>query len=136
MKYIINNLRLPINEDESNLKPMAAKSLGIKDSDIKDFKLVKQSLDARRKSNINMVYSVVVDTDACSRNTFSTDIQQIFTKPQKESIKGSQKIKNRPVVVGTGPAGLLAGLLLAQNGYKPILLERGECVEKTFSTRK
>jgi len=40
------------------------------------------------------------------------------------------KLKNRPVVIGSGPAGLFGGLVLAQNGYRPLILERGECVEK------
>lgn len=58
------------------------------------------------------------------------DIKVLEDLPQKPLVYGDIKLRKRPIVIGSGPAGLFASLVLAQNGYKPLLLERGECVEK------
>jgi len=60
----------------------------------------------------------------------SADISILEQETEKVLVPGSIKLKNRPVVIGSGPAGLFGGLVLAQNGYRPLILERGECVEK------
>ena len=82
------------------------------------------------KPHINIVYSVVVEIEKEIKLPSGGDVRVLEDIPQKPLISGSIKLKERPIVIGSGPAGLFASLILAQNGYKPLLLERGECVER------
>lgn len=130
MKYIINNIRLSLEDGYDTLKDAAAGKLKVKSREISRFKVVKESIDARRKPNISMVYSVMAEVGAKNPGLHGGDIRLIEEVQEEPLIPGKLKLKNRPVVVGSGPAGLFAGLVLAQYGYKPLILERGECVEK------
>ncbi|RCX17225.1 hypothetical protein DFR58_108120 [Anaerobacterium chartisolvens] len=130
MKFIIDNIRQSIDEDVASLKTLAAIKLGISPDEVKGFKIAKESVDARRKHSIAIVYSVIVETDAVLKTPNNRDIRILEQKKEEALIYGDKRMSNRPVIVGTGPAGLFAGLVLAQNGYCPVLIERGECVEK------
>lgn len=129
MKFIINNIRLPLEEEIESLWKVAAKKLAIDKSEIKTLRIIKESVDARRKPNINLVYSILVETGSFVRVT-SSDVREVEESRKEELIPGDEEIHNKPIIIGSGPAGLFAGLILAQNGYMPIILERGECVEK------
>lgn len=130
MKFIISNIRLPLDESIDKLRTISAKKLGIIDSDIKDFKISKQSVDARRKPGISFVYSVVAEVDGNIKVPDNSDVRLLEQQPEEQLVYGSKRLKNRPVIVGSGPAGIFAGLILAANGYKPLIVERGESVEK------
>lgn len=130
MKYVINDIKLPPDEDDGNLKRIAAKKLAVKVEDIKDFKIVKQSVDARKKPDIYLVYSVLCEVQSPIHVPLSNNIRPVEDIYEEPLLPGSLKLHSRPVVVGSGPAGLFAGLVLAQNGYNPLILERGECVER------
>ncbi|MCX7708670.1 MAG: FAD-dependent oxidoreductase [Clostridia bacterium] len=130
MKYIINNIRASLEDGIEDIKKVASRKLNIPLRDITNFKITKESIDARRKPNICLVYSVLAETNVSIKNIHDPDIKRV-EEAQEEVLKpGTQPLSAKPVVVGTGPAGLFAGLLLAQQGYRPIVLERGECVEK------
>lgn len=125
---VVNNLKLKPGESEKKLQRMAAQALKCKVEDFTSFSIFKKSLDARRKKDIHYVYAVAVTVNgdeqavaaACKQATvrpaFSYDI------PQASS-------KKRPVIVGFGPGGMFAALILTKAGLRPIVLERGGDVE-------
>ncbi len=112
----INDLKLPLNKDESDLKKIAEKKTGIKNG---YFRILKKSLDARNKSDIKKVFSVEIS-------------ESPFPLPD-ENIK-EYNYPERILIVGFGPAGMFAGLRLARAGFKPLIIERGERVEDRKKT--
>lgn len=128
MKYIVNNIRLTLDDDIEILKSAAAKKLRVSRNGIKNFKIIKESVDARKKSEISLVYSVIAELDG--EVPLNADIREVETRVQEELKQGNTKLSYRPIIVGSGPAGLFAGLVLAQKGYRPLILERGQSVEK------
>ena len=121
----INNIKMPLAADEADLQKCAAEKLHCRAEEISDFAIAKKSVDARNKHNVHFVYSV--DCNVANRVSTDKDIE-ILPEPEKLTFK----IKNdgvRPVVVGSGPAGMFAGLALAEAGLKPIILERGADVD-------
>lgn len=130
MKLIINNLRMSLDSGIDLLKKAAASKINICTGDIKNFKIAKESIDARRKPDISRVYSVAVEIEGTVKPRDSNDVKVMEESFEEALTPGDKKIKNRPVIIGSGPAGMFAGLLLAQHGYKPLILERGESVER------
>ena len=130
---LIRSLRLEVGEDLSVLKGKAAKALGCKAGEIREFKLVKRSLDARKKNDIHYVCAVAVAVAEEGRflRRPRKDIAE-YKPPVYEIPKIS--VDERPVVVGFGPAGMFAALVLARAGARPIVLERGQAVEQRTAT--
>lgn len=91
--------------------------------------VVRKAVDARKKPNISFVYTLFVEVDdeeaVLSRLKKKKDISQMNPPEPEKVIHGEEKLKNRPVIVGFGPSGMLAALYLAREGYRPIVLERG-----------
>lgn len=120
------------NKAMDEVMDIVARRLGIKVSDIVSFKVVKRSIDARRKPDL--YYSYIVDVLVDNENSVfnkvrsSNDILMVSDEEYKFEAKGSKKLENRPVVVGSGPCGLICGYMLALYGYKPIIIERGKNV--------
>ncbi len=106
-----------------------SKALHIDPSKILAVQTVRRSIDARR-GEINLIYTLDVKTSADEDRIVSRIKNAAFTPEQKEwkISPGSEKLKHRPVIVGAGPAGLFAALILSEYGYKPIILERGKKV--------
>lgn len=116
------------------LKQKAARQLKIKESDIASVQILKHSIDARKRPQILQVYSLGVrlnklSEEAVVRKCKNANVviseQADYHFPQT----GSQKLTERPVIIGMGPAGLFCGYMLALHGYRPIILERGCDVE-------
>ena len=121
----INNISMPLNANEQQLKQKAAQKLGVKESELQNFVVSKKSVDARNKNNVHFVYSV--DCNAVS-TVRDKDIEQLS---EVEKLTFNLKADGvRPIVVGSGPAGMFAGLALAESGLNPIILERGAPVEQ------
>lgn len=118
----INSLSLSLNYSEEDIKKAAAKKLKIDTADIKSITILKKSLDARKKSDIHYVFSVVAKV--IGKYQKSRDIEDYTPVPS--IIIPKYNIKSRPVVVGFGPAGIFAALILAKAGARPIVLERGQ----------
>lgn len=137
MTIRINNLILKMDEKSDLLKDKIAKKLRIPEKEVEDFKIIRESLDARKKNDIKFIYSVELECKNEKKLTSKLKDKDIILVDSKDSIeleKGIIELKNSPVVVGLGPAGLFAALLLAENGYKPLVIERGEDVDKRTRT--
>lgn len=115
-----------------DLSRAIAKKLRIPDTGLLDYKIIKKSLDAREKPDIRYVYTVDVLVRQEAQILRRLHDKNVSKAPQ-ESYRfvsaGSQKLLHRPVIIGSGPAGLFAGYFLAIKGYRPILIERGEPVQ-------
>ena len=129
--------RLTIQEmvDEPHiLKQKAARQLKIKESDIASVQILKHSIDARKKPQIFQVYSLGVKLNKLSEEVVVKKCKNanVLISEQVEyhfPRTGTQKLTERPVIIGMGPAGLFCGYMLALHGYRPIILERGCDVE-------
>jgi hypothetical protein len=129
----INEIRLSLDEEESALKTKAAKTLKINEKYIDSYSIYKKSVDARKKDDVHFSYSIDViitlDEEQIVGKCKSNKVQ--IVKPYKYEMPENKRVsKFRPVVVGFGPAGMFAGLILAQAGLKPIILERGKDVDQ------
>ena len=127
MKYIkVSNIKLNIDATNDDAINEALKRAGLKDAD--DIEVLKLSIDARKKPDIKKIVTVGFSSD---KNIKAKDgITVLDEKPKYEyQVTGNEELKNRPIVIGFGPAGMFASYLLAINGYKPIIIERGGRVE-------
>lgn len=124
------------NTKEDILKAIS-KKLRIKISLIEDYKIIKKSIDARDKNNILFVYEFDVkclDEEVVLKRSKSNDI---FVSPLEEykfEVSGSVQLDNKIVIIGAGPSGLFCAYMLAEAGYKPLVIERGERVEDRVKT--
>ena len=133
----LRQIKINVEKPYSQIYSKVAKMLQIKEQDIKDLKIVKKSLDARKKDNLFFVYEVdvnVVNEEEILKNNSSLDIFKTPIEEYKFVNYGNIKLDNRPIIVGSGPAGLFCAYLLAENNYNPIIIERGEKVEERVRT--
>lgn len=133
----INNISLNIDEPKEVLLSKVAKKLHIKKEQISNFKIIKESIDARKKDNIKFNYCVEVklnNNQSIMSVVNGKDIILEEEMAKEELKKGHIPLNSRPVVIGLGPAGLFSALTLAKNGYKPVVFERGEDVDSRTKT--
>ncbi len=130
----INNFALDLQENEKMLRSRAAKALRINEDAILDLKLVKKSVDARKKPDVKLIYTVDVSVNdeekvisRCRNRNVSVVTEKPYTFPTDGKKRGSA------VVVGAGPSGLFCALMLQRAGVQVTLLERGRPVETRSS---
>lgn len=130
----INQMKLNIEHTSDDFERKILKTLCIKKEELQGFQIRKQSIDARKKPVLYYVYSVDVQVrdEAKVKKTVKNNQIQFQVKPDSYhfEVKGTKELTHRPVIIGTGPAGLFCGYMLAAHGYQPILLERGADVDQ------
>ncbi len=134
----ITNLNLKLDDaidypsELANLRRLVISKYKIKPNHLLLLKIFKKAIDARKKSNVHFVYTV--EAEICDEDKFLLkqlpNIQKASNLEYREVKKGKIDIYNQPVVVGFGPSGIFAALLLSRRGYSPIVLERGYDVAK------
>lgn len=137
----ITQLKLSIEHTEDDLKKAICKTLKIKEEKLRSYRLLKKSIDARKKNDIKYIYAIDISLTMDAKAEL-----QLVKKIKNQNItisdtvfysfepSGSTIMKERPVVIGTGPAGLFSAYMLAKNGYRPIVVERGEAVDERIQT--
>ncbi|PWC30600.1 NAD(P)/FAD-dependent oxidoreductase [Teichococcus aestuarii] len=135
----LTELKLPLDHAPEALREAALARLGIPDSDLLHLHVFRRGYDARRKSAIHLIYTLdlLLRDEAALLRRFAADPHVNPTPDMRYRFVGHAPagFTRRPVVVGAGPCGLLAGLVLAQMGFRPIILERGKVVrERTKDT--
>ena len=133
MQLRINDVRVSLLK-EKTLKECVADKLGVRKSALRRVQALHRAVDARRKNNIGLLYHVIVEVDLpqpVSRSILKKPGVSVFVPAQPEPPQlGETSMTERPVIIGAGPAGLIAALELAKYGYKPVVLERGRALEK------
>ncbi len=135
----LTEIKLPLDHSDDDLKNAIIKKLGINPDELISYSIFKRSYDARKRSKITLVYHLDAET---SRN--DELLQRLQNDPHVKHTpdtryhfvaEAPENLTSRPIVIGTGPCGLFAGLILAQMGFRPIILERGKSVrERTADT--
>ena len=126
MKIRINNIVLP-PEIVPDIN-IAAKYAELKNSDIIKVDIAKKSVDARRKNNIQFVYSLFAELSEGVNVKETKDVR--IVRKQQEHFETLAHYEHPPVIAGMGPAGLFCGYILAKHGYNPIIIEQGKDVDK------
>ena len=135
----ITELKLPLDHPESAIKTAILNRLGIGAEDLITYTVFRQGHDARKRDAISLVYTLDVETknEQAILTRLKNDPQLSLTPDTNYHFvtQAPKNLTSRPVVIGTGPCGLFAGLILAQMGFRPIILERGKEVrERTKDT--
>jgi uncharacterized FAD-dependent dehydrogenase len=137
MPIRVSNLRLHLDEPEAALPEHLARVLALPLGDVRAWRILRKSLDARDKADLQFVYAAEVAGVADEAALVSRAKQAARTAARVELYAerpfwmpepGQQPLEHRPVVIGSGPAGLVAGYFLAEQGYDPLVLERGRPV--------
>ena len=125
----LTNVKITLNEALKPLEPIAARALGVKENEILSVKLLKKSVDARDKGDVHFVCQIECDVKRMPgklpKNAVISGKEAAWEVAPDENLPAEC-----PVVVGLGPCGLFAALTLAKRGLKPIVLERGQDVDK------
>jgi uncharacterized FAD-dependent dehydrogenase len=137
----LTEIRLPLDHPADAIPKAIARKLGISPKDLIRHQIHRRAYDARKKHAIQLVYSLDVETrdEASLLVRFARDphVKQTPDDEYKFVARAPQALKTRPIIIGAGPCGLLAGLTLAQMGFRPIILDRGKVVrERTKDTWK
>jgi uncharacterized FAD-dependent dehydrogenase len=135
----LTDLKLPLDHSEAALTAALLKRLGIEAADLTGYQVARRGYDARKRGAIVLIYALDIDTprEAELLLRFADDTH---VRPTPETdyhfvAKAPPRIEHRPLVIGFGPCGLFAGLILAQMGFRPIILDRGKEVrERTRDT--
>ena len=133
LRLRVNDIRVSLLK-EKTLKECVADKLGIKNNALRKVQVLHRAVDARRKNNIGLLYHVMAEADvpeSAGKKMLRRPGVGIFVPAQPEAPQlGEVPMAERPVIIGAGPAGLVAALELAKYGYRPLVLERGRALEK------
>lgn len=134
MPLRLTNLESPVEEPEESLRDIIAARLGLGASEPITWRILRKSLDARSRESLRFVYTVVAswpgEADWLARNPRRAGTERFKPAVFDEPRPGRTPLDERPIVVGSGPGGLLAAYYLAVRGYRPLVLERGEPVKQ------
>jgi uncharacterized FAD-dependent dehydrogenase len=133
----LTELKLPLDHTEPDLRAAILHRLAVPDDGLLDYAVFRRGVDARRKSAIYLIYTIdartIDDTAVLARG--DRGIQTAPDIAYRPVAQAPADLASRPIVIGTGPCGLFAALILAQMGFRPIVLDRGKVVrERTRDT--
>ena len=132
----VRQVKVKLNSSDELIRKSIANKLKINVNEIISFKINKQSIDARDKENVHYIceFDVKLKNEEKVLKYKSNDI--LLTPDEKYifNVTGNIALKHRPVIVGAGPAGLYSAYMLAKYGFRPLIIERGEQVEKRVET--
>jgi uncharacterized protein len=135
MPLLLRNITLGLDELEEVLPARAARRLKLPVDAIRAWGIVRRSIDARM-GQVRLSYSVELALDSTRRERriakrlHRTDVSVLRPAPPLQPRIGGQPMPDRPIIIGFGPAGMFAALLLAEHGYRPIVLERGQPIRQ------
>ncbi|WP_375750709.1 NAD(P)/FAD-dependent oxidoreductase [Vibrio sp. HN007] len=135
----LTDIKLPLDHDELALEKAILEKLKIKKAQLLSFTMFRRGYDARNNKNIQLIYTldIEVENQAQLLEKFANDhrVKETPDMSYKFVTQAPEALEERPVVIGFGPSGLFSALILAQMGFKPIVLERGKAVrERTKDT--
>lgn len=138
----LTQIKLPLDYTDDSLKAAILERLGITPNELLSISIFRRGYDARKRSNIFFIFTLDVElqdeTAVLKRlqaENKATDIGPTPDTSYKFVTQAPATLTSRPIIIGTGPCGLLAGMVLAQMGFRPIILERGKAVrERTKDT--
>ncbi len=135
----LTELKLPLDHADGALRQAILKRLGVKDTELRGFTVFRRGHDARKPTDIALVYTIDVEVDneatILKRSRGDRHIGPTPDLTYRPVAEAPKDLPLRPIVIGLGPCGLFAGLILAQMGFRPIILERGKVVrERTVDT--
>ncbi len=144
MPLRVSNVRLSVDEPEHALAGRLARALDLRPVEIERWRILRKSLDARDKRDLAFVYSAEVVTHADETQMLRNNkarrggvtVEPYSEPPFELPRSGSEPLRERPVIVGSGPAGLVAAYFLAAAGYRPLVLERGRSVRERIADVK
>lgn len=137
----LSNLQLGIDESELALADRLATALAVRPDDIRHWRILRKSLDTRDKHDLKFVYTAEVTLAGDEGELIAKAARrrrqvrvELYDEPRFDMPPpGAQPLKERPVIVGSGPAGLTAAYFLAERGYRPLVLERGRAVRQRIA---
>lgn len=134
MKIRVQNIKQPLSAGDEQIARLISEQVTIDPKRMISAKVVRRSLDARKKQEIHFLVNAVIEVDDQTGKALlsrgDARLETYAETPAEPLTQGSLPLRGRVVVAGLGPAGLFAALLLAQQGYAPLVLERGEPVER------
>jgi uncharacterized FAD-dependent dehydrogenase len=135
----LTELKLPLGHGDGDITAAILERLRIKPDDLHGYSVFRRAIDARKKSAIALTYTLDIDvkneTAVLARSKKDVHLSPAPDMSYRFVARASEPPRLRPIVIGTGPCGLFAGLILAQMGFRPIILERGKVVrERTKDT--
>lgn len=131
----VTQMKMPLSHTQGELKRKLAKTLKVSENDIKEYKIRKRSIDARKKPEVFWVYTLdatVAEEGEILKKVYSNNIMSTNEPEYRFPPRGNEALHHPPVVIGSGPSGLFCAYALARMGYAPVVIERG----KEVSARK
>ena len=139
MTLRVSNIRMPVEEPEDSLRTRLARRLGIPVTDLVRWRILRKSLDARSRHDLKFVYSAAVELTneqaQFKKLKEQHEIDLYIPRQFNNPTPGDEPMQERPVIVGSGPAGLLAAYYLAQMGYRPLIMSQNPIYSSPFSKR-
>ena len=129
----ISQLKLPCTHTQQELREKIERTLRIRPEELMEYSIEKQSIDARKKPQIFYVYTIhasVLQEQKVLKKVHSKNITIVEKKVYQFPFHAESTPADRPVIIGSGPAGLFCAYMLAEHGFAPILLERGKAIEE------